>query len=65
MTEIKCPDCGSPDIKQVAILSSSSMGWSFHTAYSHLMQCRDCKTIFELYEDYETGDLMPYEPTSN
>lgn len=65
MTEILCPDCGSPDIKAVANIPHTYESWgSLHYQYSHLMQCRVCKTVFEINEECGTGELLPYEPTS-
>lgn len=57
----RCPDieCGSWDVNEVATLSHSSYGWSFHTTTQPLLQCKKCKTVFVPpigNYDYERGE---------
>ena len=60
MVQIKCPDCGKTNIREVTLLAYASLRMSLRLQndYTHLMQCKDCKTIFVLDEDYETGELV-------
>jgi hypothetical protein len=58
MTKIKCPACKKHNIQEVALIPHSYMSWgTMHYHNSHLMQCIDCKTIFELLENLY-GELI-------